>query len=218
MDSIEQLFRKWQGWLNGDLLWQVQNLIVDRHFAKGFQQSLKPYGGREVPWADLVFWMSRNHIANMGTAIRRLGDTGKDVVSLHRLLEDVKRHADVVTIENLHRYRGEIRFEVGVMDVAKALDDDLKVVKEKGEKIKVFVNKNIAHNVENSTKVVQPTYGEFEEAVNAYHWIYRKWALLLAGSNCQIDNPNPNDLLPMDLPDYTEDFEKMWRALDVDKG
>ena len=217
MDRVEQLFRKWQGWLKGDLLLQVQNLIRDRHVANGFRQSLSPYGGREVSWADLVCWMSKNHITSMGTAIRRLADAAQDVVSLRRLLEDVKDHADVVTVENLRRYRGEIRFEKEVVNVADAVDDDIAVVKEKGEKIKKFVDKHIAHHVEKTAKVVQPSYQEFEEAVNAYHRIYRKWALLLAGLNCQISDPNPNDLLPMDLPDYDEDFAKMWRALEVDE-
>ena len=45
------------------------------------------------------------------------------------------------------------------------------------------------------------------------HGVYRKWALFLAGMGCQIDDPNPNDLLPSDPPDYESQFAKMWSSL-----
>lgn len=213
MDNTAELFSKWQGWINKDLLRQFQNLIIFKHIADGFETSLKPLAGAEAEWADLVFWMSVNYFANAASAIRRLNDHRLDTISLHRLLKDVKKHAAVVTPENLSAYRGNIGPVDRNISVEAALDEDLLLLSSSSESIRIFVNKMVAHHADDGHKITVPTYGEIKDAIRIFHAIYRKWALLLAGMSCQIENPNPLDLLEMDPPDYNAQFMKMWKSL-----
>ena len=87
---------------------RILNLFIFKHIADGFNESLQPLVGKETDFTDLVVWMSVNYVSNAVTAIRRLGDGSNDVISLHRLLDDVRKHSDVVTPENLSKYRGDI--------------------------------------------------------------------------------------------------------------
>lgn len=213
MDNAAELFRKWQGWINYDLLRSFQDIFIFNHIADGFNESLKPLTGTTPEWSDLVMWMSVNYIGNFALAIRRLGDHGKDTISLYRLLADVKKHAAVVTPENLAAYRGNIGPREPVENVEATLDSDMRSLVTSGDAIRMFVNKMVAHAAEDAHTITPPTYGQFNDAVRVFHGIYRKWALFLAGMSCQIDDPNPNDLLPSDPPEYASQFAKMWRSL-----
>jgi hypothetical protein len=213
VDNTAKLFSKWQGWINTELLRQFQEIIVFKRIADGFAASLKPLAGTEAEWGDLVLWMSVNYFASAASAIRRLDDRRTDTISLRRLLEDVKKHAAVVTQENLSAYRGEMKPGEPSISVQEALTYDLRLLSTSGKSIHKFVDKMIAHHADDAHKITVPTYQELNVAIHTFHCIYRKWALVLAGMNCQIKDPNPNDLLPMDSPDYKARFTKMWNAL-----
>ena len=53
MDKIERRFKKWVGWIQGDLLLQMQNIILDEYMFRCFENSLKPYTGRETE-SDII--------------------------------------------------------------------------------------------------------------------------------------------------------------------
>jgi hypothetical protein len=158
-------------------------------------------------------WMSVNYIGNSALAIRRLVDHSPDTISLYRLLADVKSHAAVVTPANLTAYRCNIGSREPVENVEATLDSDMRLLDTSGDSIRKFVNKMVAHAAEDAHRITPPTYGEFDNAIHVFHGIYRKWAFFLAGMGCQIDDPNPDDLLPSDPPDYTSQFVKMWSSL-----
>jgi hypothetical protein len=215
MDITAELFSKWQGWIQKDLLRQFQNIFILKSVADGFEASLQPYVGTAPEWSDLVEWMSVNYIGNTASAIRRLDDHRQDTISLRRLLEDLKKHADVITPDNLAKY---CKFEwppgmPAKMTVEEAVAYDLDLLTEHGGCIRRFVNKMVAHHADDAHKITIPTYGDFRNAMHIFHCVYRKWALLLAGMGCQLENPNPYDLLPNDPPDYKEYFAKMWDSV-----
>lgn len=201
MSDTATLFSKWQSWIDYDLLREIQDLIIFKHIADAFAASLKPFAGKEVDWSDLVLWMSVNYVANTASAIRRLLDQDRNSISLYRLLEDVKNHAALLTPENLSTYRGDIGPWQPPGGIEHALDSDLQLLSTKPQSIRSFVNKTIAHTDRHAHKITPPTYGDFNDAIHMLHRIYRTWALVVAGRGCQGDNPNPNDLLPMDPPD-----------------
>jgi hypothetical protein len=213
MDNAAELFAKWQRWINNDLLRGFQNLFIFKHIADGFNESLQPLVGKETDFTDLVVWMSVNYVSNAVTAIRRLGDGSNDVISLHRLLDDVRKHSDVVTPENLSKYRGDIGPWKPKGSVAEALGEDLGLLGTSGDSTRKFVNKMIAHAADDAHTITPPTYGEINDTILTYHRIYRRWALFLAGRGCQTDEPNPNDLLARDPPDYKAQFTTMWNSL-----
>lgn len=213
MDNAAELFAKWKAWIDNELLREFQNLFIFKYIAKGFQESLQPWVGKETDYTDLVEWMSINYIANATTTIRRLGDKANDVISLHRLLADLKKHVDVVTPENLATYRGNIGPWTPSGTIEETLAEDLRLIVESEESIRKFVNKMIAHASVDAHTITPPTYGQFNDTALTFHRIYRRWALLIAGRSCQPDDPNPNDLLGMPPPDYAAQFTTMWKSL-----
>jgi hypothetical protein len=213
MDEAEMLFTKWQGWIKQELLRDFQDLVIFKHIADGFSASLQPYNGTEPEWGDLVTWMAVNYVANTASSIRRLVDRRPDVISLHRLLTDVKQHAAVLTPQNLSKHRGNIGPWQPSGGVLQALDDDLRLLAASSDAIRVFVNKMVAHSAVDAHKIALPTYESLYGTMQELHRIYRRWALFLAGMGCQTDDPNPDDLIPMDPPDYESQFARMWKAL-----
>jgi AbiU2 len=177
---------------------------------------LQPVLGKDTDWGDLVLWMSVNHIAFTATAIRRLADKDKNSISLYRLLEDVRIHVDIVTADNLSKHVKNWQ-DIGppglLSHVAEMAEVDLKLLVSSGDAVRLFVNKMIAHADINAHKITPPTYDEINETFLDFHRIYRKWALALAAVSCQTHDPNPADLVEMDLPDYTAQFTTMWQAL-----
>jgi hypothetical protein len=234
MSDTDSLFQKWKGWVEGDLRYQFENLIHSHRIAEEFNESLKPFTGQEAG-ADLVMWMLTNYVVSICLAIRRLDDRGKRSISLRTLLDDLRDHADVLTEDNLERHHGgriapcltaeEILYyrqdepsSLGespseTLSVESALDYDLALLGKFGDTIRLFVNKFLAHHDANAHHISLPTYGEVEDAINCFHFLYRKWGLILAGISCQLDNPNPLDLLPMAPRDHKGEFTRMWRAL-----
>ena len=200
----ERLFNKWRDWIKNDLLSQFQKIFHLKSIGDAFEATLQPFAGTEPEWCELVEWMAINYVGNMASAIRRLADKRSDVISLRRLLEDAKQNAALITPDNLSKYRGPIgpAGEPVRGSVEWALASDLKSLTTHGESITEFVNKMVAHHGIDAHKIAVPTYGDFRNAIDIFHRIYRKWALFLAGMPCQIDNPNPLELLPDDPPDY----------------
>ena len=213
MDDAAILFAKWKQWIDNELLREFQNLFIFKFIAKGFQDSLQPWIGEETDFTDLVEWMSMNYIANATTTIRRLGDKANDVISLHRLLSDIQKHIDVLTPENLATYRGNIGPWTPSGTIAETLDEDLRLIVESENAIRLFVNKFIAHTAVDAHTITPPTYGQFNDTVLTFHRIYRKWALLIAGRPCQPDDPNPIDLFGKPPMNYDAQFTTIWKAL-----
>ena len=213
--GTERLFGKWRDWIEKDLLSQFQKIIQLKSIEDAFEATLQPFAETEPEWGELVEWMAINYVGNMASAIRRLADKRTDVISLRRLLEDAKQNAAVITPDNLSKYRGPIgpAGEPVRGSVEEALASDLKLLTTNGESITEFVNKMVAHHGIDAHKIEVPTCGELRNAIEIFHHVYRKWALFLAGMPCQIDNPNPLELLPDDPPDYRAQFTKMWNSL-----
>jgi hypothetical protein len=213
VDDTAKLFAKWKHWIDNELLRDFQNLFIFKYIANGFQQSLQPWVDKETDFTDLVMWISINYIANAATAIRRLGDKGDDVISLYKLLSDIKQHVDVVTPENLATYRGNIGPWTPNGTIEETLAEDLRLIVDSEESIRKFVNKMIAHASVDAHKITPPTYGQFNDTMLTFHRIYRRCALLIAGRSCQPDEPNPDDLLGMASPDYAAQFTTMWNSV-----
>jgi hypothetical protein len=216
MDQTAALFEKWQGWLKNDLLQQFQDLIIDQMIADALRKSLGPFAGQEEG-ADIVLWIARGHIANICLAIRRLNDKDKQSISLRRLLENLKANAFMLTEDNLVKFRGgelcPSGEETTQANIESDLTFDIDMLKKYGDKVHEFADKYLAHHDKNAHKIELPTWGDIREAVRCYHYLYRKWGLIVAGMSCQLDDPNPLDLLPSDVEDYEEQFKQMWRAL-----
>ena len=138
-------------------------------------------------------------------------------MSLRRLLESLKENAYCITEETLIRHRGSMRGpEIEGLDrsaIEKDLIKDMHLLTKYGRGVHAFTDKYLAHNDKDARKIDLPTWGEIKEAIRRFHYVYRKWALIIAGMNCQLDDPNPLSLLPSDGEDYEEQFTRMWLSL-----
>jgi hypothetical protein len=211
MDKIEQRFKKWVGWIQGELLVQMQDIILDEYMFRCFENSLKPYTGRETE-SDIIWWISKNHVSNICLAIRRLDDHDSRTISLRRLLIDMRDSAHIITVGNLEKYCGiKGRPASDQANARPAIEHDLLILDNFGQQIREFVNTSIAHRDSNPVEI--PTFGVLREAIDCYHTIYRKWAYILTGMSLQPDMLNPMNLVPEIEEDYAAQFSLMWKCL-----
>jgi hypothetical protein len=214
MDQAEQMFAKWRDWVKS-LLRSFQDVIIFRQIANGFEASMKSYEGQSPYWNNIVGWIAINYAANMASSIRRLSDTDKQALSLRGLLESMKKNAFLITPENCAKYCKHVRIE-GPPDkiIVEALDCDIELIRIHTKSVHDFVDKYIAHYDLKCHTIRLPSHHEFDVAIDTLHKVYRKWAWFLADDMpCNIENPDPNELLPEDVPDFEPQFTLMWKAL-----
>ncbi len=216
LDS-EGRFLRWRKWLEEDLLHQIEAILLDSLIFDAFRESLQPYVG-QTRGGEIAEWIARNYSASACSAIRRLGDEDTRSVSLRRLFEEMKLYSHILTRSNFAAFVGEMNRTLdliagdGVDKVPLSMIDlNLKSLHKESERLNSFVNKFIAHSDADRHKIRQPTYSELDNAVAVVHKLYRKYALLLAEKSCQLDNPNPADLIPGDYEDHKSCFERLWK-------
>jgi len=217
LDS-EGRFQQWRRWLEEDLLHQIEDILLDRRIFDAFRESVQPYV-EQTRGGEIAEWIARNYTASACSAIRRLGDKDTRSVSLRRLFEEMKLYSHILTRSNLDVFVHEMGRTLdqiagdGVDKVpVSVIDSDLDSLHIECETLNRFVNKFVAHNDAHRHKIKQPTYWELDNAIAVVHKLYRKYALLLAGRSCQLDNPNPADLIPGDYEDHRSCFERLWKG------
>ena len=217
LDS-EGRFLRWCRWLEEDLLHQIEDLLLDSHIFDAYRESVQPYVG-QTRGGEIAEWIARNYSASACSAIRRLGDEDTRSVSLRRLFEEMKLYSHILTRSNFDAFVCEMNRTLdqiagdGVDKVpVSMIDSDLKSLHKESKRLNSFVNKFIAHSDSDRHKIKQPTYSELDNAIAVIHKLYRKYALLLAGMSCQLDDPNPADLIPGDYEDHKSRFERLWKG------
>ena len=131
----------------------------------------------------------------------------------------MKLYSHILTRSNLDAFVHEMGRTLdqiagyGVAEVpVSMIDSDLVSLHKECETLNRFVNKFVAHNDAHRHKIKQPTYWELDNAIAVVHKLYRKYALLLAGKSCRIDNPNPADLIAGDYENHNSCFERLWKG------
>jgi len=109
-DKQNQLYRKWDAWLE-----EIKNELVELHASRrtfwdlgdviNQNPRLKQRGNH------FLDWMAKNYLYSMVTSIRRLVDNRRSTMSYRRLLEDIHRNPTV-----LSRSRFKANFVCGDWD------------------------------------------------------------------------------------------------------
>jgi len=99
----EERFQRWQQWV--EEIWkQVADLFVFRHIYKVVRQIVasNPHLRNEpnIFW----WWLDYAYATTMLMGLRRLGDRSKEVISLYRLLDDIRNHPKVLSRERYFRF------------------------------------------------------------------------------------------------------------------
>jgi hypothetical protein len=80
----------WSGWLKDSIWPQISTMMLHDAFFRLFGYVFELTGQFNGPFAELVI---SGYVSNQTVTIRRLCDVKKDVISLRRLLEEVKASA-----------------------------------------------------------------------------------------------------------------------------
>jgi len=99
----EERFQRWQQWIE-EICDQVAYLFVFRHIYKVVRQIVasNPHLRKEpnIFW----WWLDYAYATTMLMGLRRLGDRSKEVISLYRLLDDIRNHPKVLSRERYLRF------------------------------------------------------------------------------------------------------------------
>jgi hypothetical protein len=214
VNDAEQLFPKWQGWIKDGLLMEFQRLLRDQRIFNAFLESLNPFVG-QLEGAEIAAWIGMNYFLAACVAIRRLDDSDKRSISLRILLRDLHEHADVLTETTLAAHNPMFRVTPGikVMDtgeVRDVLSSELALMDQFGQKIKVYVNKFVAHKDTGITESMIPKSLVLDKAIFCFHALFRKYAFLIGGIPCNFNNPDPLDLISAPSEDYKKRLTCLW--------
>jgi hypothetical protein len=196
---------RWLGWID-----QIKNDVTD---ILSNQEIFEEYRGivgenKEVQTpADFHIWVIRNYSAYIAMAIRRQLETGNDVVSLKKLLVDIKKHCSSLTKEwhrglGYHDWHpsmpgsGESQADQDFKNLAGNLDyidpnlveKDIKGLTELGKRAYEYADKVVAHNIGMAS--LPPTFDEMRKVVEEIEVMTRKYYLLFTGghySSLQLD-------------------------------
>lgn len=145
-------------------------------------------------------WIVDNYITSVTMAIRRQLDTDSDVVSLKRLITEIK-----VSPESLSRQSHISMYDSMPLGIGKSqgnqtftkyagkgsyfdstiADSDLLQLEEVGKRIYLLANREFAHNSTRNKPTV--TFNDVDECFNSLKAIAQKYILILTASHIELD-------------------------------
>lgn len=187
MDKNDKYLNKWSFWVDS-IHKDVEKLLTDREIYKRYLEIVKSNKEIQSP-SDFHIWVRENYVASVVTAIRRQLDTRKDVISLMRLLIEIKSHNQILTrdwYKNAHNYDWA---DGDFTDVAgggsffnrSIVEKDLKELKTLGKDIEKYANTYITHKSKDQmTKL--PTFKDVNNFIAMLEKITIKYILLFTAS------------------------------------
>ena len=117
--------------------------------------------------------------------------------SMRRLLDELVTHQEVLTRENLRDHGCGTDATIDRLSKGVGLDpfpisvveEDINALENEVDSIKTFVDKSLAHSDRNAARFPIPTYGKLASVIEYCRDLYERYALLLAGSSCQLQGP-----------------------------
>lgn len=202
---------RWCGWLNeidADLtdvalarwVWRTMNEIVAKH--------------PSMPPSFLFDVLARNYAAAQTMAVRRQVDRDSHSVTMARLLGEIAEHPEVLSRE---RYVG--MFEWGMQQIGDSqfdswsgkggahvgvamVEEDLDALRTVTNSIRDYVNKHVAHFDERRASIEVPTFEDLDAAIDVLFDLYRKYGVMLTGSDHDVMElvPQYDWLAPLRIP------------------
>lgn len=214
--STNPKFKKWLEWIE-QIKDDTEALLINKAIHERYLEIVKANPEIQSP-SDFHEWTVRNYGSFMVMAIRRQLDTDSDVVSLRRLLEELKDNPALLTKKWFRSLYSDLDGKLPVPGEAfadgdfkqhagqlehfdpKIAEEDLAKLEELGKNITKFANKKIAHN----TKVqVAVTLNEINTFIEEFEHIVKKYILLFTAAGY-------DSLTPVWQYDWEEVFTKVW--------
>jgi len=219
----EERFQRWQQWIE-EICDQVAYLFVFRHIYKVVRQIVASNPHLKETPNIFWWWLDYAYATTMLMGLRRLGDRSKEVISLYRLLDDIRNHPKVLSCERYRRLRESLWKQQNVASDAflqqvdavfeelcghgkphidpKVVEEDLKRLDEAMKKVRELADKRVAHYDQKPPRR-QPTHEDIDECLNLIDKIVRKYHRLMKGGEII--------LMPRLDPDWTKIFKIPWQ-------
>jgi hypothetical protein len=209
-------FAKWLRWIE-KIKGETQTLLINKAVHEKYLDIVKANPEIQSP-SDFHEWTIRNYGSFMIMAVRRQLDTDSDVISLKRLLEELRDNSTLLTKEWFRTfYEGmadnlpippsgfadaDFESNAGTFDYfdPEIAEVDLAKLDKLGKNIRKFANKKIAHNT--SVEVIV-TFNEINAFVEEFEIVVKKYILLFTASAYSSLTPTWQD-------DWEEIFTKPW--------
>ncbi len=213
---MDKKLSKWINWIN-EIRNETENMLLNEEIHRQYFEIVKNNKEIQSP-SDYHEWTSRNYGSYVVMAIRRQLDNDKDVVSLKRLLSEIKQSpqvltkqwfrslyknaTDVTSLPNEFFADGDFEKNAGSMEYfdPKIAEADMLRLEELGKTIIRYANKQIAHRTKIKPTV---TFSEINKFLNEFESIVKKYILLLTASGY-------GSLIPVPQYDWLSIFTKVW--------
>ncbi len=228
----EGRFQRWQQWIE-EICDQVAYLFVFRHIYKVVRQIVasNPHLRKEpnIFW----WWLDYAYATTMLMGLRRLGDRSKEVISLYRLLDDIRNHPKVLSRERYRRLRESLWKQPNVVSNALVRQTAKMTVSQKANEVfdelcghgKPHIDPKVVEEdlkrLDEAMKKVreladkrlahydrkppqrQPTHKDIDECLDLISEILRKYHRLMKGGDIS--------LMPVINHDWTAIFKIPWQ-------
>lgn len=199
---------KWTRWIDS-MHKDVEKILINRMFYKKYLEIVKNNSEIQTP-SDFHIWIRENYVASIVSAIRRQLDTRSDIVSMAKLLSEIKNNNQILTREwykNLHNYDwadADFTNAAGNGDFfdKKIVKRDLAELAKLGEDIKEYANTYISHKSK-IEMIKVPTFNDVDKFIDKLEEIMKRYILLFTASGY-------SELLPTWQYNWEEIFTKKW--------
>ncbi len=207
------IYRRWVRWwrlLRGD----ITSIAFHRYVYREVTAMVDAKPSVKVPSA-FFDWMRLAYVTDMSSAIRRLSDHRRDVISLRRLMEEIALHPRVLSRRRfVGLYSGALRHAIGHHDFerfarpgADAVDPRV-IWRHRQEllsaerRLRIFVNKHVAHRSRYPMRHL-PTYDELDRCVDLLERLAKAYCLLLEAEGL-------TQVVPVVQYDWKKPFRTAW--------
>lgn len=196
-----QIRRKWRRWLKriGD---DLGNLLTSNDVFKELRRIVGLNKQIQSP-ALLHVWISDNFASSVASGVRRLTDRSNKAISLHRLIKDISLHREAISRQCYVLTYPKWMREQGLADrdfdnyarkgekllSPPRLQRDLAKLKRDTARIKVFVDKYVAHCDLDQKRYKIPTFKDIDTTLQDLDDLFCRYYMLLTRGGLNTRKP-----------------------------
>jgi hypothetical protein len=197
----QNLRRKWKAWVK-TIGHDLGNLLISKDIHTEIRRLAAINENIRSP---LLFhnWLVNNYVDSISIRVRRLADRDKKSISLYGLIRDILKNKEAITRQYfVSRYPMEMQ-NYGMADrdfdnfankkdclVSKyKLERDMNRLKKDTDRIRVFVNKWVAHCDLERNRFRVPTHKQLNDSLQDIDKLYCKYLMLLTGDGMTTRKP-----------------------------
>lgn len=214
--KLNPKLNKWINWIN-KIRQDTEDMFLNKSIYVRYLEIVKNNKNIQEP-SDFHEWVIRNYGGYIVMAIRRQLDSDNDVISIKRLLKEIKKAPQLITKSWFRTLYSDlvIKLPISPNSIADAdfeksagkmnyfnpsiAEKDLNKLDTLGKKITHYANKQIAHQTKVKARI---TFKEINNFLDEFEKIVKKYVLIFTASGY-------SSLIPTFQYDWEEIFTKKW--------